>query len=260
MAEWIEVEKARDLPGLRLVLTAGVPGPWGEAAKGVFRAKGIPFARVRQDIGGANDALFAWTGHRNAPIAVFESEAPRSGWSEILFLAERLAPQPSLIPADPAARAWMFGLAHELMGENGFGWCRRLLLFRGAFGGGDELPAALRPVLGRMVAQYGYSHAAAEAAVPRVATILRLLSKQLSLQRAAGHEYLMGAQLTALDIYWAAMAALVAPLPQELCPMQPHMRASYTVTDGPLRDALDPELLAHRDRVYERHLELPLEL
>ena len=101
MAEWIDVEKARDLPGLRLVLTTGLPGPWGEAAKGIFHVKRIPFARVRQDAGGANDALFAWTGHRNAPIAVFADEPARTGWSEILFLAERLAPEPSLIPVGP---------------------------------------------------------------------------------------------------------------------------------------------------------------
>jgi len=260
VAEWIEVEKARELPGLRLVLTAGLPGPWGEAAKGMFRAKGIPFARVRQDAGAPNDALFAWTGQRNAPIAVYQSEAPRTGWSEILMLAERLAPQPSLIPADPRERAWMFGLAHELMAENGFGWCRRLQLFRGAFGDSDELPAAMKGFLGRMLEQYRYSRAASDAAGPRVVAILRLLSEQLKSQRAAGREYLIGTQLSALDIYWAAMAALVAPLPHELCAMPPNLRPGYTVTSGPIHDALDPALLAHRDMVYERHLELPLEL
>ena len=67
MAEWVDIEKARALPGLRLVLTGGVPGPWGEAAKGVFHVKGIPFARVRQDAAQANEALVEWTGHANAP-------------------------------------------------------------------------------------------------------------------------------------------------------------------------------------------------
>ena len=32
---WIDVETARTAPGLRLVLSAGVPGPWGESAKGI---------------------------------------------------------------------------------------------------------------------------------------------------------------------------------------------------------------------------------
>lgn len=260
MAEWTPVEKARELPGLRLVLTAGLPGPWGEAAKGVFRVKGIPFARVQQDAGGDNDALFAWTGHRNAPIAVFADEAPRTGWTEILFLAERLAPEPSLIPSDPAARALMFGLAHELMSENGFGWCRRLLLFQPAMGDATEPPAPLRALLGRMVKQYRYSPAEAEAARPRVASILRLLAQRLRAEQAAGHEYMMGASLSALDVYWAAMAALVDPLPHALCPMPEGMRRSYTVTDPMLLQALDPVLLEHRDMIYERHLELPIEL
>ena len=48
-----------------------------------------------------NDALLAWTGHENAPIAVYENEKARAGWAEILFLAERLAPEPRLIPTAP---------------------------------------------------------------------------------------------------------------------------------------------------------------
>ena len=261
MAEWIDVEKARDLPGLRLVLTAGAPGPWGESAKGVFRVKGIPFARVRQDAGAPNDALFAWTGHRNAPIAVYRDEPGRTGWVEILFLAERLAPSaPSLIPADPAARALMFGLSHELMSEQGFGWCRRLLLLKQGMGDADEPPEALRPILGRMLVQYGYSRAAAAAALPRVISILRLLSERLQASKRAGHAYLMGPSLTAVDIHWAAMAAMVAPLPHALCPMNEMMRGTYTAMDPLLREALDPALLAHRDMIYERHLELPVEL
>ena len=70
----------------------------------------------------------------------------------------------------------------------------------------------------------------------------------------------MGASLTALDIYWAAMAALVAPLPHALCPMNEGMRRSYTATDPMLLEALDPALLEHRDMIYQRHLELPIEL
>jgi glutathione S-transferase len=260
MAEWIDVEKGRALPGLRLVLTAGLPGPWGEAAKGIFHVKRIPFARVRQEAGAANEALVAWTGLRNAPIAVFDDEPPRSGWAEILFLAERLAPEPSLIPVDPAARAAMFGLAHELMGEQGFGWCRRLLLLRQAMGDAEEPPPALRSLIGRMLGPYGYSRAAAEAARPRVAAILRLLSSRLRAEQSAGHAYLMGATLSALDIYWAAMAALVEPLPHALCPMPEPMRRSYSASDPMILQALDPVLLEHRDMVYERHLELPIEL
>jgi hypothetical protein len=70
----------------------------------------------------------------------------------------------------------------------------------------------------------------------------------------------MGASLSALDIYWAAMAALIDPLPHALCKMPEMMRHAYTVTDPLLLRALDPALLEHRDMIYDRHLELPIEL
>ena len=41
MAEYIEVEKARSMSGLRVVLTPGVPGPWSEAAKGILHVKEV---------------------------------------------------------------------------------------------------------------------------------------------------------------------------------------------------------------------------
>ncbi len=258
--DWIEVEQAREMDGLRLVVTADVAGPWGEAAKGVFRAKGIPFAKVRQAGGQKNDALFEWTGYRNAPVAVNDDEPPRIGWVEILHLAERLQPEPSLIPADPAERAVFFGLSHELMSEDGFGWCRRLMLFQQTAGDADEPPEAARPALGRMFWQYGYSAAAARRAPGRVAEILGVLSERFREQRRAGHRYLMGEQLTALDIYWAAMAAIVSPLPAEQCAMSDMMRAMYSSSDPVVQAALDPALLEHRDYVYEKHMGLPVDL
>ena len=120
MREWVDVATARGLPGLRLVLSAGVPGPWGEAAKGLFFAKRISYTRVRQAVGAGNAELVAWTGHDNAPQAIFGVEPARTVWTEIIFLAERLAPEPPLVPADPAERAQMFGLAVELTGETAF--------------------------------------------------------------------------------------------------------------------------------------------
>lgn len=259
-SDYIDVERARALPGLRLVLTAGLPGPWGESAKGVFHAKGIPFARVAQQGGGGNDAIHAWTGHRNAPIAIHDDEPPRTGWHEILWLAERLRPEPALLPTDPAQRVRCLGLACELMGEGGFGWSRRLMLFQVSMGDSEEPPDALRPVLGRMLVQYGYSRAAAAAAPGRVAGILETLSAQLASQRRAGSRYLVGESLSALDIYWAAMAALVRPLPAEVCPMPEPMRGLYATLPAHVADALDPALLEHRDFVYREHLEYPLSL
>ena len=86
--QYIDIDEARGRSGLRLVLTAGVPGPWGEAAKAIFRVKGIPFVPVRQTIGVHDETLLAWTRQTSAPVAMYEDERPRSGWAEILFLAE----------------------------------------------------------------------------------------------------------------------------------------------------------------------------
>ena len=257
--EYLDPERAREMPGLRLVLTAGVPGPWGEAAKAIFAVKEISYLPVRQDAGCANEALVAWTGQDNAPQAVYESERARSGWAEILLLAERLVPEPALIPADPHERAQMFGLCHELCGEGGFGWCRRLTLLDPILRNdmGEPNPALEGPR--RLARKYGYSPAAARAAGQRVKEIVLLLSQQWQAQRAKRRRYLLGETLSALDLYWAAFAALVEPLPAEVCPMSDLMRQAYTLTDPELRKALDPDLLEHRDFVYREHVGLPLE-
>ncbi len=52
--KYLSVEEAIDMPGLRLVLTAGVPGPWGESAKAILAYKqldihtGVPAGRWRE--------------------------------------------------------------------------------------------------------------------------------------------------------------------------------------------------------------------
>lgn len=71
---------------------------------------------------------------------------------------------------------------------------------------------------------------------------------------------MIGERLSALDVYWACFAALLDPLPPELCPMPEWLRPFYVVGDADVRAALDPELLRHRDFIYETHLELPIRL
>ena len=88
--EYLRVEEAQERDGLRLVLTASVPGPFSEAAKALFRHHHVDFLPVRQIGGRENPELVAWTRHRNAPIALYNDEAPRVRWLEILDLAERL--------------------------------------------------------------------------------------------------------------------------------------------------------------------------
>jgi glutathione S-transferase len=263
MTDWLDVAQARDLPGLRLVLTAGVPGPWGEAAKGLFFAKKISYTRVRQNIGDANAELRAWTGFDNAPQAIYQDEPARTAWEALIFLAERLAPEPALVPTSAALRAQMFGLIHELAGENGLGWSRRLMMLHGTHSLPTSALAEDHPVrvqVETLARKYGYSPAAAQAAPARVDAVLRLLSDQLAEQQRHGRHFLLGEQLSALDIYWAAFTALISPLPEAECPMAAAMRGAYQLRDPALRAACSEGLLAHRDRIYREHLELPIQL
>jgi glutathione S-transferase len=248
---YVEVEEAIGLPGLRLVLSAGVPGPWGESAKYVLQVKHIPYTAVRQVVGTDSDALRRWTGQSNAPIAIYENDAPRSGWAEILALAERLAPEPALVPADPSLRVRMFGLAHEICGEEGFGWQRRIMLLTGLGTGSDVTRTLAR--------RYGFTEKVAAEAPGRTAEILLLLSRQLREQRAAGSPYFVGERLSALDLYWAAFALMLEPLPDALCKLHPRMRESYALRDPAVRAAADALLLEHRDFIYRTHLSLPLD-
>jgi glutathione S-transferase len=256
-AVWHKVKDAIELPGLRLVLSRGVPNPWAEAAKAVFEVKRIPFHRVTQTVTGSNAALQEWTGQTSAPVAVYERERPRTHWSEIILLAERLAPEPSLVPADPEQRAMMFGLVHEIAGQLGFGWCRRMH-FTHAVLSDPESP--LRPVGEYIAGRYGYEWADQTAIRKRIGDLLTMFATRLRRQRELGNHYFLGDRLTAVDLYWSTFAALLQPLPHEICPMHELSRALYTLGASELLAGVDPILLEHRDRIYREHLSLPVVL
>jgi glutathione S-transferase len=246
---YISTEQAMARPGLRMVVVGNVPSPWGEAAKGIFHIKGIDWVAVR--LAHDDDAQRHWAGQRNGPIAIYDDEPPRAGWAEILLLAERLAPEPSLVPADAAERTTMFGLAHEIYGQEGLGWTRRLqFVHAGVFG------PRVGQYLGR---KYGYNPAAGAAAPARVAALLRMLATRLKAQRRSDSPYYLGT-LTAVDVYSATCMALFRPLPPEQCPMDDAVRAAFSMPDPEVDAALDPILIEHRAMMYARHLELPLSL
>jgi hypothetical protein len=230
MADYVEIEAARSMPGLRLVLSAGVPGPFGEAARYCFDVKKIPYVRVRQVPLASDAELLAWTGQTSAPVAAYEQERPRSSWAEILYLAERLASEPALISREPEARMRMWGLCHEIAGDGGFGWQRRLMLVHAAISANAD-PGGVMAHLGR---KYGYT-------------------------AEAGHRYFVGDALSAADLYWAAFATLLEPLPEADCPLPAMLRAGYAAPP-PVREAADPVLLERRDFVYRTHIGLPLDL
>jgi glutathione S-transferase len=259
VAQYLEVEQAAAMNGLRVVLSPGVPGPWSEAAKGILYVKKLPYTKVRQELGGDNLPLLRWSAQTTAPVFVYENERPRSLWNDQLYLAERLAPDPPLIPETLEQRALMFGLSNELCGENGLGWSRRLMMLHLTLSN-PNAPEAAKSGAGFLGRKYGYAPAPAEAAPRRVAEILHALTAQLDLQRRIGSRFLIGNRLSALDIYWAAFAALIQPLPDELCKISPGFRRMYNCTDVAVMSAASPQLLAHRDFIYQEFLELPVDL
>jgi glutathione S-transferase len=253
--EYVSVEEAMARPGLRMVVVGGVPSLWSEAAKGILHIKRMAWTAVRLSYD--SEPLKQWTGQRSGPVAIYNDERPRSGWAEILLLAERLAPEPALLPADAAERALMFGLAHEICGESGLGWTRRLqMVHAGLQGQGGFVPRAAQ----YLSKKYGYSQQAGAAAAERVAQLLRLLAARLRAQQAAGSAWYIGDRVSAVDVYSATFMAMFRPLPHEQCAMEPATRQAFEFREPVSEAALDPILLAHRDRMYAGHLELPLSL
>jgi glutathione S-transferase len=253
--QYVSVEDAIGRAGLRMVVVGGVPSPWGEAAKGIFHIKGLPWVAVR--LAYDSDALKQWAGQRSGPVGIYDNERPRAGWAEILLLSERLAPAPALLPADAAERALVFGLAHELCGEAGLGWSRRLQLVHAGLHNSGGFSERVAQYLGK---KYGYSPEAGAAAGVRVAQLLRMLAARLNAQRSAGSRYFVGDSLTAVDVYSAAFMAMFSPLPPEHCAMDAASRVAFELRDAATEAALEPALFEHRDMMYTRHLELPLSL
>jgi glutathione S-transferase len=253
--EYVSFEDARDRAGLRMVVVPGVPSPWGEAAKGILHMKRIPWVAVRLD--SSSDAMAEWTGQRSGPVAIYDNQAPRGGWAEILLLAERLSEKPALLPARPAERALAMGLSHEICGEMGLGWCRRLVGVHAGLTGGDGFPKGAALYL---APKYGYRAEEADTCAARVVALLEMLSSYLRAQREAGNRYYLGDAPSAVDVYSATFMALFKPLPPEQCPMAEAMRPAFESLDDATAKALDPILIEHRDFMYQTHLELPLSI
>ncbi len=253
--QYVEFEEARSSAGLRMVVVPGVPSPWGESAKGILHVKQIPWLAVKLDQ--ANGEMAEWTGERSGPVALYDDEAPRGGWAEILLLAERLGPEPALLPSDRAERALAFGLSHEICGEMGLGWARRLAGCHAGISGGEGFPAGIAQYLAQ---KYGYRAEEGAEYGPRAAEILMMLAVRLHTQREAGQRYYLGASLSVVDIYSATFIALFKPLPPEQCPMAEAMRPAFETLDELTAKALDSILIEHRDFIYAEHLELPLSI
>lgn len=248
--EFVSVEEARTGSGMRLVLSRGYWALWCEFTKNIFHVKGVPFTAVVHEGFGENPELVAWTGVRNQPQAIYNDEPVRTGWLDILNLAERIAPEPRLLPEASTERADVVGLANEICGEWGIGWCRRIQI-AAQFSFGEE---GMR----RMRDQYGMNDAAVMSAERRTADIIRNLADRMREQKRLGRPYLVGENLSAIDIYWACVSNLMDPLPSKVCPMDDGTRAAFANPGEIISDALDPVLIEHRDFVYRKHLIYPV--
>lgn len=253
--QYISVEEAIPRRGMRMVVVGKVPSPWGEAAKEFFRLKGIDFAAVRLVYD--NAALKAWAGQLSGPVAIYDDEPPRSGWAEILMLAERLAPEPALLSLEPQARALAIDLANKFCGPGGLGWNRRLQMVHAGNSGTGGFGERIAQFLG---GKYGYEAADGPNYSRRVHELLGEFAGRLRAQRDAGSPYYLGDSLGAVDVYSAAFMALFRPLPAAQCDMHPGVRSAFEWLDDDTRAALDPILIEHRDLMYTRHLSLPLSL
>lgn len=262
MVAYVSVADAVQRSGLRVVLSPGFPGPWSVAAKIILDMKGIEYTPVAQAIGQEDKVLRDWTGQESAPVAVLDKERGRARWDEILLLAERLQPEPSLIPQDEAMRADMFGLANDICGEDGFGWNFRLYkmaAWEAALRGESGEPVFLsREQVDIMQYRYGDPSRSGGQAKARMEAILKLLATRLHANRQRGSIYLVGNSLTAADIYWTTFSTLVSPIRHEHCPMPDAYREMGQAMGADLGDAVDPILIEHRDNVLESHCALPL--
>jgi hypothetical protein len=251
----VELEEARAATGLRLVVAGGFPSPWSQAAMSLFDMKGIDYLAVR--FRKVAEQVRAWTGSHNVPVVVNDQEPPRTGWAEILALAERLGGRVSLVPEDDDARVRMHGLAHEILGEGGLGWSVRLLLTHASLstGGQEGWPASVAAYL---APKYGYTPDRVVGARQRAVGVLRLLGRVLEASAAMGHDYYLGPQPTALDVYAATGLAPIVPMPHELCPMLAPVRRAFETLDPEVRAAVPASVIRHRDLMYQRHLPVPI--
>jgi glutathione S-transferase len=248
--EFATVEDAMTRSGMRLVVAAGTWALWCEFTKNIFHVKDIPFTAVAHKGFAENPELVAWTGVRNQPQAIYNDEPVRTGWLDILNMAERIAPEPRLLPKSSVERADVIGWANEICGEGGIGWCRRIQI-AAQFSFGDE-------GMKRMRDQYGLSDGAAASAEQRTADIISNLAARMQGQKRLGRRYLLGNVLSAIDIYWACVSNLVSPLPFDVCPMDESTRAAFANPGEIIARALDPILIEHRDFIYRNHLIYPV--
>jgi glutathione S-transferase len=256
--EFVDVATARSAPGVRIVVSGLVPSPWSEATKGLFRIANIPVVAVRRTRDAAE--VTAWTGVDNVPVVFHGAEPARTSWAAITTLAARLAGPGVVIPDDVDARARAMGLLHEIAGEDGLGWNARLAMIDASItsDGKRGFPAPIGHYLAK---RYGHTPGTTARARDRIERQLHALGDQLRAQQAAGHAYLGGPQVSALDVYLATFLTPLSAITADDCPeLEPALRQAFGAAHEAFGALVPAELWAHRTRIFERHLAWPIAL
>jgi glutathione S-transferase len=250
----VTLETALTAPGLSVLVAAGVPSPWSQAALAILHYKRVPFLRVQTRV--SDPAFQRWNRAFNLPAVLCDAEPVRTGWANILALSERLAPARPLSPANPAERVRMLGLCHECMGEGALVWCARLLAIESGIAsqGREGFPLQIARYL---APRYGFGTVPVNELRSRAVSLLSHLEAERA--RAVG-PYFMGETISAIDFYSAVTMNALVPLPEVMCPMAPEIRKAFEWMGAQLSGSIPRGLLAHRDDMISRHFELPMEL
>ncbi len=251
--EFVEIDVARAASGVRIVVSGAVPSPWSEAAKGLFLIARVPVLAVRSKRG--SPEITAWTGVDNVPAVFHASEPVRTTWAPITTLAARLAGPGVLLPDDLAARSQMMGLLHEVAGEDGIGWNARLAMIHASLVSEGTRGFPL-PVAQYLAPRYGYATERMIEVRSRIETQLGALGDALG----AG-AYFGGTRPSALDVYCATFLTPLTAIPEDDCPaLSPRLRLAFGSAHEELGSLVPAHLLAHRTRMFERHLAWPIAL
>jgi glutathione S-transferase len=252
--EYVDLTTARDRSGTRIVTPANVASPWSEAAKGMFAVAKLPALIVPRSNPMTAEAA-AWLGGLdNVPVVLHDHEPARTNWAAIVGLVSRLSPG-TLVPDDPNARARMMGHIELVAGEGGLGWTARLAMIQASFASQGERGFPL-PIAKYLARRYGFSRElSATNIVERVRAQLGVLRAELR------GPYFAGEQVSALDVYVATFLTPLTVIDDSVCPQMTDVaRKAFAAARELLAADVPQELWAHRERMIERHLPLPIRL
>ena len=249
---YIELADAGSKAGLKLVLTKGVPGPWGELVKAILAVKKVNYTAVAQYPGKSDRELSILSGQTSAPV-LLDDGVCITDLKEIILTIENNYPSPQLLPTDSQELAAIWKLIDLITGKDGFAWNRRLMMFAPLM----ELDPPIK-MINSLAVKYGYTQEVAVNAPRQVLLVLERIATLLNDQAKNEQKYIVGNRFTVLDITWAVFCSMLLPLPEAVNAMPAGMRDSYTL-DKDLMPNIDSILIEHRDYIYKNHLTLPLD-